>query len=436
MQSKFVPGLAFLVLACVSQFAAAQPASSWLIPQTEAARIGLKRAWFGSVDLQGNRTKLIDVKLDNNTLFVQTSAATTQAIDSETGRVIWVAKVGDSRQPCTPLGVSDARVALVNGTTLYVLDRKTGQVEWTKRLTGTPACGPAINEFAVFCPTMSGRIEVYAIDDATHQNLTNLRINGRTEAQPVSTEMGIAWGTMAGDLAVCKADASEMLFRHATKFPIVASPTGRGREVYFGSGSGYLLAYDKSDGRERWTFAAGSPIVQSPVPIADSVYALCEDLTMFQVSAATGKQTWDAQGIRKFLAASPTRLYTLDSLNRLAILDSQSGARLSTVSLPRYPFAISNSQNDRLILVSDTGLIQSLHEIGREQPLDYRVPKEAPLEMPEKPAPPTPREVPAATGTVPPAVADPKIEETVPPSGETPPATDPATPENDPFKTP
>jgi hypothetical protein len=57
--------------------------------------------------------------------------------------------------------------------------------------------------------------------------------------------------------------------------------------------------------------------------------------------------------------------------------------RLDAMQIPLDLKPMTNDQNDRLLLYTDTGLIQCLHEVGRDQPLIYSAPK-----PPTKPAPP------------------------------------------------
>src|SRR5687767_10045588 len=106
--------------------ATAQVSRPQLIDQSAALRHGLRRGWFAHVEVGAGRWRVVDVKFDGGTLFVQTGMATTHAIDGETGRTLWIANVGAPKHPSLPLGVGVHRVAVINGTMLYVLDRATG----------------------------------------------------------------------------------------------------------------------------------------------------------------------------------------------------------------------------------------------------------------------------------------------------------------------
>jgi hypothetical protein len=358
--------------------AAGQTARQALIDQTVANHHGLKRAWFTHIEVGGGRAPIVDIKFDGGTLFVQTGMATTHAIDGETGRTLWTSEVGSPSHPSLPLGIGEKQLAAVNGTTLYVLDRATGQVVFTRRTVGVPLAGGTLSETAVFVPNISGQIETYSIVEEDHRNIANLRMEGRDLTQPVASTLGVAWGSGRGDFGLASLGGTALIFRFPTNFGFHASPAARGRDIYAGNLGGMLYAFADISGAERWSFAAGSAIRPSPVPFADAVYVLCEDLSMFRVSAETGREEWMARNIRQFLATSPTRVYTIDRLRRLAVLNAKSGAVIDLVSLAPEVFPITNSHSDQIFLATDTGLIQSLHEIELTRRLDYRAPKEEP----------------------------------------------------------
>lgn len=408
----------------------AQVARPRLIDETAAARHGLKRAWFGHVRVGGGRSPILDVKFDAGTLFVQSGIGTVHAIDGDTGRTIWSADVGSASHPSMPLGVSESRVAVLNGTTLYVLSRSTGQVEFSKITRGVPVAGAALTDEAVFVPNTAGQIETYSLVDLDHRNLANLRLEGQELTQPVASYLGVVAASGRGDLGLANLTGTELIFRMPTNYGFKASPAAWGSRFYAGNLGGLLYAFDDVGGIEKWSFAAGEAITQSPVPFADAVYVLCEDLTMYRVSAETGREAWIARNIRKFLATSPTKVYTLDRFGRLAVLSAKTGALIDLVTLPPFAFPVTNTDTDQIFLATDTGLIQCLHEIELMKRLDYRAPKKA---EPKK-------EVPAAKATSKPApktlpaAEPPAADTTLPPAPA--PKTTPAAPLDDPFGPP
>jgi outer membrane protein assembly factor BamB len=384
-----------------------------LIDQTAANQHGLKRAWFAQVHAAGGRAAIVDIRFDGGTLFVQSGIGSTQAIDGKTGRTLWDAHVGSPDQPFLPLGIGETRVAVINGTTLYILDRGTGQVQFTTRLRGVPSVGAALSEEAVFVPTMSAQVEAYSLLHDDHRSLGTLRLEGRGLTQPAVSQIGVGVGSDRGDFGMGSLSGANLIFRTSTNYPIVAAPSAWGPRLFVGNVGGLAYLFADVSGHEKWSFAAGQPITQPPVPFADAVYLLCEDLTMFRVSAETGREEWAAAGVKNFLAASPTKLYTIDRFGRLAVLNAKNGALIDRVGLPPIAFPVTNNDSDQIFLANDRGLIQSLHEIELTERLDYRAPK--------KPAPPV--DAPAAANSQ--AAPGPATPAPAPPAAEPPPAAAP-----------
>jgi hypothetical protein len=310
--------------------------------------------------------------------------------------------------------MSESRVAVLNGTTLYVLSRSTGQVEFSKSTRSVPIAGAALTDQAVFVPNAAGQIETYSLVDEDHRNLANLRLEGHELTQPVTCFLGVAATSGRGDLGLANLSGTDLLFRLPTNYGFKASPAAWGSRFYAGNVGGLLFAFDNVGGIEKWSFAAGSAITQPPVPFADAVYALCEDLTMYRVSTESGREEWMAKNVRKFLATSPTKVYTLDRFGRLAVLSTKTGALIDLAAIPSFAHAVTNTDTDQIFLATDSGLIQCLHEIELTKPLDYRPPKqeepkkEAPAAKPASksatPAPPK-AQPPAASSAAPPAPA-------------------------------
>src|SRR5690242_8808338 len=93
--------LAAIAAACLAVVASTSVArgESRLLPQDEAHRIGLKRAWFTQVQLDPARNFVERAILKNGRLTVMTTAGAVQEIDAQTGKTLWVAQVGKEGYP-------------------------------------------------------------------------------------------------------------------------------------------------------------------------------------------------------------------------------------------------------------------------------------------------------------------------------------------------
>jgi outer membrane protein assembly factor BamB len=415
-----------LALFCAARSAFAVEASELLVPQFAAEQHGLTRAWFFQVPSVGGRSYVTHVVQDDGTLFVETSTAMLYAIDSETGRLQWSQEVGEPNQPTLRPGANgraeaglsdnaainrlldksdasdratsqrhDKVVAVVNGTNLYLFNRSDGSlyidpknnIPWKIKLTNVPDCGPLVTDDMVYVPASNGPIAVYRITDS-RRNSNMQSSSGHCLEPPVQAGDRVAWGTTSGVLSISQPTNLVVSHRIETTGPINAMVTAYRPQVYAGSLDGYVYSVNLNSGQIIWKLSTGSPIRESPAVIQGAVYAVAEDAGMFRVAVADGHQDWFNPSPRYFLAASPTKVYGIDSYHRLQILNAKTGATLDSMPLPEAVLPVHNGQTDRVILTSRIGFIQCLHEPELAQPQSYVPPK--PVEKPpeEKAKPP------------------------------------------------
>jgi hypothetical protein len=110
-----------------------------------------------------------------------------------------------------------------------------------------------------------------------------------------------------------------------------------------------------------------------PVVIGGGVYLAPEDGGLFRLAVLDGRQEWFNPAPHRFLAASSTRIYTLDGFQRLVVLDAATGATVDQVEMPSAIHGLINPQSDRIYLTSPDGMIQCLHELGpdKDKPLNH-----------------------------------------------------------------
>ncbi|MBQ2790537.1 MAG: PQQ-binding-like beta-propeller repeat protein [Thermoguttaceae bacterium] len=156
----------------------------------------------------------------------------------------------------------------------------------------------------------------------------------------------------------------------------------KGGLAIVGTASGNVFAINDANGKVRWTYLTQSPVNERVAAFAKSgasqelaydVYVPVESGDFFALDLKTGLENWRAVGVKRLISASATRLYVFDQLDRLAVLDRASGARLKTLPLTPTKFQIFNQESDRVYLVSADGLIQCLRETQQVEPVRHRV---------------------------------------------------------------
>src|SRR5690606_24072531 len=108
--------------------------------------------------------------------------------------------------------VSPGIVAVVNGSTLYLLDRDTGRIKSSHRLTGPPNAAPAVTAQSVYVPMTNGMVEGYSTTDpeaepALYQGA------GRPDTQPLVTSSTVAWVTSDGYVYAAEPERLQATFR-------------------------------------------------------------------------------------------------------------------------------------------------------------------------------------------------------------------------------
>ena len=100
-------------------------------------------------------------------LYAQSNRATLEAIDAETGQKLWSKMIGQPNHPTLPPGACRDLVATINGSTLYVLNRYTGDILYQTVVTGAPGGSPAVSSKRVYVPMVAGMILAYRLEPVT-----------------------------------------------------------------------------------------------------------------------------------------------------------------------------------------------------------------------------------------------------------------------------
>ncbi|MEN6367505.1 MAG: PQQ-binding-like beta-propeller repeat protein [Thermoguttaceae bacterium] len=421
------------VCCCFSVGPQAKAIDRELISEPTAARHGLTRAWFTQVELDHGRERLRNVTLSGGVLYVQTDGAVFEAIDAETGRVLWQKRLGRRDLLTMPPGVGRDVLAILNGSRMYVLNRMTGELLYEKEVGGAPSAAPAVSDMRVYVPLTSGRVEAYrwapsnhaaeareknaAKNDRKSKNSvenespqTTLDADEKHEAEwerrarwvpplfcqsigPVlappritrqnAFEEYAVWSTDRGLLNITRIDRQfedvlALTHRLETRKPVV------GRAAYLppdralgddsgliiaASRDGYVHAIRQKDGKVAWRFSAGDPIVEPPMAVDLRVYVCADPSGMFCLNAKDGRLVWFAPRVVQWVAASKTKVYAADRAGRLLVLDGMTGKLLDTLPTVGLPLKARNDLTDRIYLADDFGLIQCLHEPEQQKPI-------------------------------------------------------------------
>jgi len=150
-----------------------------------------------------------------------------------------------------------------------------------------------------------------------------------------------------------------------------------------GSASGLVFAYDSKTRETRWSQSVGSPVKNHITVVRDRIYVPCMNGNLWCLDSNNGDVLWISPGIDSFIAASPDWLYVKNSSGDLTRVNCRDGAQRTLFSLRAYKEVYYNNENDRIFLITNSGLIQCLHEPQYETPARHTYLPEAYLDYKE-----------------------------------------------------
>jgi len=380
-----------------------QAVRSQVLSRIDLLRHGLEQPWATQIqmDRSEDRVENVAVALTEVNgkhavrMLVQTRRGVVQAIDAESGRKLWNVQVGNRDYPTFRPAANyrinrekqaEGRVAVVNGTTLYIYDLETGAALREISLKSAPNAAPAMGTEWAYVPELANRISAYNVVDETVEPW-HVASAGRPFVPPLITADSLVWATTAGHVYVGLTYLPSPRFRLETDREITAETAHWAPYVYVASKDGFVYAVHVINGHKIWEFSAGQPIDQTPVAVDGAVYIMVDTGGMFRVDAATGEEGWFAPGVRQVLSVSPTRVYTIDEQGRMLVLDKQTGARLDLLNTELLDLRVTNIVTDRIYLGTTSGLLQCLHERELVEPVIHHQPVIAPPPKPgEQPA--------------------------------------------------
>ena len=138
-----------------------------IITEATAQRYGLTRMWVTQAQVNRGQGRLQAVVLYDGVLYAQSNRATLEAIDAETGQKLWSKMIGQPSHPSLPPAACRDLVATINGSTLFVMNRYTGDILYQTTVSGAPGGGPALSSKRAYVPMVNGMIVAYRLEPVT-----------------------------------------------------------------------------------------------------------------------------------------------------------------------------------------------------------------------------------------------------------------------------
>jgi outer membrane protein assembly factor BamB len=353
-----------------------------LIPAEIARKQGLERAWYTQVQLDPARNELDHVRLFGDRLVTISTAGVVQLLDAATGTTVWTTRVGNPNYPTSGPSLDANHVAMVNGSTLYVLSATDGREVLHKRLGGAASSSPALAAEHVFVPLFSGRVEAIPFPTTKDPIPWYYSSTGRVFGQPGLAGESIVWSTDRGYLYNAAANTGGVRYRFQTTAPFVSPVAYRDQTIYALTATGYLYAIAELTGLQKWRYSSGAGAEFPPAVVGDRVYFSTDEPALYCVTTA-GELQWIAPGVHQFVSAGTSHIFGAGELGALYVLDKETGSLVSKSQGQGDFFPVLNDQNNWLYVYSRDGLVQCFKEIGSAAPIAHNtLPAAAPADKP------------------------------------------------------
>jgi outer membrane protein assembly factor BamB len=177
---------------------------------------------------------------------------------------------------------------------------------------------------------------------------------------PAVVDDGVAYiGNAKATVRAVSMRSGQVVWRHDTpNGEMASSPAVDGDALVYHGMNGYVYVLDRANGRERWSYEAGSPIESSPV-VRDGVdYFGAWNGRVFALDLRTHRLLWSRDLGAKITSSAALlggTLYIGDYAGRLWALSTRSGATRWTASVNGRVYGTPAVASGRIFVPSSTG---------------------------------------------------------------------------------
>ena len=402
-----------------------------IIPQEVANSRGLERVWTNQIQINTARDRLSSLIIDRGTIFTVTENGAIQATNAETGVTLWSETINSKGKFVQGLSASEFYVGFTCGSTIYIFNRANGRMLLDSDIPSIPANGLTLGENRAYVPSINGLVYIYDLqpmgdplkefgaDEKTLLSANDIRQRGqefinslrlvRMNKEPISIraignlsvspvvtrcndlDEYVGWVTDIRLLTLCDVDTSSVDEKYNVPLlgdvkselgymPHDPKNPNRSGLLFAGTNEGFVYAVREMTGEVVWRFPTGEEVHETPIYVDKDVFIITAVSGMYCVDALTGgdgestEAKWWSPNIKKFVACSKNRVYALDDGKSMVILDRMSGQKITSLPVMEFSHIMTNTQNDRIYLGTETGLIQCLREPTLENPIDFAAP--------------------------------------------------------------
>ncbi|MBS0202521.1 MAG: PQQ-binding-like beta-propeller repeat protein [Planctomycetes bacterium] len=378
----------------------------------QLSRFGLERAWWNQAELNKSRDKVRHVSMDEDMVYVMSTSGIVTAFDSETGKRRWAVQLGRFDQPGYPVVSNETLAMVVVGSTLYAIEKKTGNMTWTLGLPGQPSTAPGVDDDQVYVGTLEGSVYAFSLRKVRQlyqeQRLPqwsgeaivwHASASKEITSPPIPSGRTVSFASRDGSLYSVATSDKQLIFQLETNGAIVAPMATAGKLQYIASDDNSFFAINASNGAVLWEYTAGLPIRLAPYVVENDLFLTPDRGGMYCLNATTGDQRWWQPNLRSFIAVIGNAVFASDVDGNLVRLTRDEGGMTASLALRDYSVRVANDRTDRIFMSTPSGRIVSLRQRGETIPVYHKFPDRLPIlpsVEPEEAVPPA-AETPDAT---------------------------------------
>jgi outer membrane protein assembly factor BamB len=228
--------------------------------------------------------------IDRGAAYVSNLHGILWALSMTDGSVLWRFDMGHDEQDSSPAVVGDTVVAHSKGGRVFVLDRRTGRMRWSRGASSLVESSPVVvNGIDYFGDWMG---DVYALDLGTHRFRWRRSFGAKITSSIAVDGATLYFGDYAGRVWALARRTGEVRWSRRVNGRVYGTPAVAGGRVFVPSSDGGSLTAFSTSGLRLWSLYTGAYVYSSPAVWHGRVYVGSYNGLLYCLSARTGAVLW------------------------------------------------------------------------------------------------------------------------------------------------
>ncbi|MBC8106444.1 MAG: PQQ-like beta-propeller repeat protein [Anaerolineae bacterium] len=295
----------------------------------------LAKSWNLPLNLSSRKDAIRGLYLRDDTLFAHSQRNRVTAMSAADGKPLYAIDITPDQVPVKPPIIVKDRVAFPTGASIELYSKSGKFIESasTKRSIRSPGTVLNTTIYIGLDYPAGGRLAAIDLtrrfDRARWETMTRYGIS----AAPAVYQNLIYFADEGGAVyAISEDKAPAWPLDHSafqTDGRIVADVKADDGGIYVASMDTKVYCLDPGSGRLRWQYYSLSPLVESPVITADTVYQVVPNVGVVAIDKVTGKMNrdakWTVKGATRFISQDDKHVYLRGQNNEILACDRATG---------------------------------------------------------------------------------------------------------------